>query len=543
MLKGRKFFLFAATLLFFVGCADRECPADRAAREGILLVGNSADPESLDPALATGFSESRILNALFEGLVCADTKTLQVRPAAAKSWTVSADGLKYTFHLDERAKWSDGVDVCADDFVFAWRRALRPTVAAEYATLLSVIKNADEIFSGRQPDVSKLGVRALSKRVLEVELQRPCPYFLSLLYMGIYFPLREDVLKKFGADKFPNAVWTKPQNIVSNGPFKLARWSINDRVCVRANPYYRAKELIKLKGVDFFPISNLNTEDRAFRTRQLHLTDSICPHRIGAIKKAAPETLRSDKWLGVYYYIFNTMRKPFDDRRVRMALSLAIDRDAIIDGCLKGGQDPAYSFVPEGCGGFKRSEGIAGRADVARARELLAQAGYPGGKGFPKIKITYNVSEQHKPIAEAIQQMWRKNLGIEAQLYNLSWPAYLAARRAGDFDVARASWVGDFAEPESFLNVFLKSSALNHTGWSNEEFDTLVGEASGAATKSQRLNLLARADAILASQAPIMPIYYYSKLYQISPQVKNWNANLLDYHDYKGVYLTPSEDR
>lgn len=521
------------------GCSDGSRPADAAAREGILLVGNSADPGSLDPALATGFSESRILNALFEGLVRADTKTLEIRPAVAKRWEVSDDGLRYVFYLDENAKWSDGVPVGARDFVFAWRRAVSPGVGAEYASLFSAVENAPEILSGRERDISKLGVRAVSDNVLEVKLHRRCPYFLSLLYMGVFYPLRADILEKFGADKLPNAVWTKPENIVSNGAFKLSQWRINDRVSVRRNPFYANQNLIKLNGIDFFPIANLNTEDRAFRTGQLHITDSVAPFRIPEIRARAPQTLRSDKWLGVYYYVFNTSRKPFDDPRVRRALSLAIDRRAIIDGCIKGGQEEAYSFVPEGCGGFKTSADVLRRRDVALAKRLLAQAGYPEGRGFPKIRITYNVSEQHKPVAEAIQQMWRETLGVEAQLYNLSWPAYLAARRAGDFDVARASWVGDFAEPETFLNVFLTGSALNHTRWNSPEYDAIVRSAASAADTSARLDALAKADALLARESPIMPIYYYSKVYRISPAVKNWNANLLDYHDFKEVYLSP----
>lgn len=525
------------------GCSDGSRPADAAAREGILLVGNSADPESLDPALATGFSESRILNALFDGLVRADTKTLEIKPAVAKRWEISDDGLTYVFYLDENAKWSDGVPVRARDFVFAWRRAATPSVGAEYASMLSAIENAPEILSGMERDVSKLGVRAVSDNVLEVKLQRRCPYFLSLLYMGVFYPLREDVLAKFGADKLPNAVWTKPENMVSNGAFKLSIWRINDRVGVRRNPFYANQNLIKLNGIDFFPIANLNTEDRAFRTGQLHITDSVAPFRIPEIRSRAPQTLRCDKWLGVYYYVFNTSRKPFDDPRVRRALSLAIDRRAIIDGCIKGGQDEAYSFVPNGCGGFKTSPDVPRARDVALAKRLLAEAGYPDGRGFPKIRITYNVSEQHKPIAEAIQQMWRESLGVEAQLYNLSWPAYLAARRAGDFDVARASWVGDFAEPESFLNVFLSGSALNHTRWNSPEFDALVRGASAARSVSERLGALAKADALLARESPIMPIYYYSKVYRISPAVKNWNANLLDYHDFKEVGLEPAPSK
>ncbi len=541
MKNFRKFLKAAACATVAVaclfGCSKRRTHAEEAARAGILLVGNSADPESLDPSLATGFGESRILNALFEGLVGADTQTLEVKPAVAKSWAVSPDGLAYVFKIDENAKWSDGSAVTADDFVFAWRRALSPTIASEYAFMLAAIKNAKALASGRERDFSKLGATAADARTLVVELEKPCPYFLSLLYHSVFFPLHKKTLEKFGADKFPNAVWTKPQNIVSNGAFVLKSWEINNKVSVRRNPHYRAPELVKLNGVDFLPISNINTEDRAFRAGQLHITDSICPRRIEKIKQTAPQTFRSAKWLGVYYYLFNTRAKPLDDPRVRLALSLAIDRRAIIDNFLKANQSEAYSFVPDGCGSMKTSAKIAQARDVERAKKLLAQAGYPDGAGFPKIKITYNESVQHKPIAEAIQNMWKTALGIDAELYNLSWPAYLAARRNGDFEVARSSWIGDFAEPESFLDIFSKTSAMNHSGWANPKFDAMLAAARNAKTRAARLQLLSEAEALMMAEAPIMPIYFYSKVYQISPLVRGWNSNLLDYHDFKEVSL------
>ncbi len=539
-----KFLVCSLFALVCASCEKTQTPVENATKSGILLMGNSADPESLDPTLATGFSEARILNALFEGLVCADTKTLEVKPAIAQRWEISADSLTYTFYLDKRAKWSDGSQLTANDFVFAWLRALRPSISAQYATMLYRIKNAEVIAKGEEQNFSKFGAKAIDKHTLQVQLEKPCPYFLSLLYHNIFFPLPEKILKKFGADKAPNAVWTKPENIVSNGAFVLKNWSINNKVSVRRNPHYREPSLIKLNGIDFLPIANINTEDRAFRARQLHLTDSICPHRIKNILKNSPEQFRSDKWLGVYYYIFNTTVKPFDDPRVRKALSFAIDRNAIINNFLKAKQEPAYTFVPEGCGAMKSSEKIERRQNVKRARELLAQAGYPNGEGFPKIKITYNVSEQHKPIAEAIQQMWKRELNINAELYNLSWPAYLAARRAKDFEVARASWIGDFAEPETFLEMFTSDSGLNHSAWKNKNFDELLKRAENAKSKKERLHLLSQAEELMLEHAPVMPIYFYSKVYQISPDVKNWHPNLLDYHNYKGVYLqAPSNDK
>ena len=536
-LKRIKLILVVVIGVILTSCTPSSTPVEKATKQGILLMGNSADPESLDPALSTGMGESKIIRAIFEGLVRADDSTLEVQPAVAKSWEVLDDGKKYIFYLDENARWSDGSKVTANDFVFAWRRAVSPTIAAEYASLLYVIKNAKDIAMGKEKDISKLGVKALDNYILQVELENKCSYFLSLLYHNVFFPLHEKTLRKFGADKFPNAVWTKPENIVSNGAFVLTKWSINSVASVRRNKYYRNQSAIKLNGIDFFPISNMNTEDRAFRAGQLHMTDSVCSHRIASIKKETPQNFRSDKWLGTYYYAFNTLRKPFDDFRVRKALSLVIDRQAIIDNFLKANQLPAFSLVPNGCGGMKTSEKIIKQQNISLAKKLLAEAGYPNGKGMPIIKITYNVSEQHKPIAEAIQQMWKTHLGVDAQLYNLSWPAYLSARRNKDFDVVRASWIGDFAEPETFLDMFTSTSALNHSSWKNGEYDKLMLKASNAKSKEQRLEYLSKAEEILIESSPIIPLYYYSRVYQILPNVKNWRENLLDYRDYKGVYL------
>jgi len=530
--------IFICVLFVLVSaCSQSSTPVELATKQGILLMGNSADPESLDPALSTGLSESKILRALFEGLVRANDKTLEVEPAIAKSWKISEDSKTYTFFLDEKAKWSDGSNVVAGDFVFAWRRALKPTIAAEYASLMYVIKNAKAIATGKEKDSSKLGVKAIDDYTLQVELENKCPYYLSLLYHNVFFPLHEKTLKKFGADNFPNAVWTKPENIVSNGAFVLTKWSINSVVSVRRNKYYRDCNSIKLNGIDFIPISNINTEDRAFRAGQLHMTDSVCPHRIANIISKTPQNFRSDKWLGTYYYAFNTMRKPFNDVRVRKALSLVIDRQAIIDNFLKAKQVPAYCLVPDGCGGMRTSDKILKQNNIVLAKKLLAEAGYPEGKGIPVIKITYNVSEQHKPIAEAIQQMWKTHLGVNAQLYNLSWPAYLSARKNKDFDVVRASWIGDFAEPETFLDMFTSLSALNHSSWKNSKYDALMKKSASAKSQKERLQCLVEAEEILIDSAPIIPLYFYSRVYQILPVVKNWNGNLLDYRDYKGVYL------
>ncbi len=538
---ARAFFSAAAlAAAALVGsCGKGESVAESAAREKILLVGNAADPEGLDPALITGLGEFRILSALFEGLVTADSKTLQIRPAAAKSWKISPDGLLYTFKLDENARWSNGERLKAGDFAFAWKRAVNPKLGAEYASMFGVIKNAADIRDGKKKPEA-LGVRAVDDETLEVILERPTPNFLSMLINAVFYPLHQPTLKKFGAEQSRDSLWTRPENMVSNGPFILKKWSLNDLVEVSKNPLYRAAKKIALNGIRFYPISNVNTEDRAFRAGQLHITDSVSPIRLKSADESTLRHLRNEPVFGVYYYIFNVERAPLNDWRVRKALSISVDRKSIIDNFLRGGQRPALAYIPPNCGGYISPQEANVKESVAQAKKLLEDAGFGGGKNFPRLRLTYNTSEQHKPIAEAIQQMWKKNLGIEVELYNLSWPAYLDARQHGDFDIARSSWFADFPAPENFLENFHSKSGLNHSRYADEVFDSALDASRGAPTMEEKNALAARAEIRLMEKAALMPIYFYSRLNLVSEMVKNWDSNPLDYHNWHGVRLDPN---
>ncbi len=535
--------MFALCVVLSQGCAEREPIAEKAAREGRLIVGNGTDPATLDPSFATGTTEVKILNGLFEGLTRADSSTLKIQPAVAQTWEISKDGLTYTFKIDPLAMWSDGQRVSAKDFEFAWKRTLAPTLGAEYASMLFPIKNARAYNSGTLKDASKIGVKAVDDNTLQVQLEKPTPYFLSLLYHTSYFPLPERVLKKFNAHTTRNADWTKPKNIVTNGAFTLKKWSINDRVVIKKNPKFRDAKNIFLNEIVFLPISNINTEDRAFRAGQLHVTESVAPQRLESIKRDSPTTLRKDDWIGVYYYLINSTRPPLDNPKVRKALAMSIDRRAIIDAFLKAEQPSALSFIPNCAQDYALSNSAKIRENVVEAKRLLAEAGYPNGKNFPNIRITYNTSEQHKPIAEAIQEMWKKHLGINAELYNLSWPAYLSARKNRDFEIARASWIGDYAAPESFLEIFTSDSGLNHSGYANKYFDETLENARNATSNQKRFEYIAKAETQLLEDLPIIPIYFYSKVFRISPLVEGWHANILDYRNYVGVKLKNSENK
>ncbi|MBR6388646.1 MAG: peptide ABC transporter substrate-binding protein [Opitutales bacterium] len=530
--------VFSALCLGLCACGERETPADAGAKNSVLLMGNSADPATLDPSLTTGLSEYKILCALFEGLAGADPKTLEAIPAAAESW--SFDGSKYIFKIRGGAKWSDGEPLKASDFVFAFRRTLNPALGAEYANLLFPIKNAKKILEGKERP-ENLGAKALGEKELEIELEYPCPHFLSLLCHNAFFPQPEHVLKKFGAECRRDGAWVRPQNIVSNGAFILKEWRINDLVRAEKNPNYWDVKNVRLNAAVFYPIANINTEDRAFRAGQLHLTDSVPAMRLGSIKKTMPQALQISDMLGVYYYTFNTSRPPLDDPRVRRALALAIDRRAIISNFLKGGQKPALTFVPPSAAkNYACPEKIS--ENINEARRLLAEAGYENGKNFPKITITYNTSEQHRPIAEAIQGQWKKYLNIDVELYNMSWPAYLDARRRGDFYILRSSWIADYASPENFLSNFLSASPLNHSKWKSQKFDALMGAAKTSDTNLATENF-ENAEAELMRGMPVMPIYFYTRAFLKDPRLKGWLPNPLDYHNYKNVYFETEAEK
>ncbi len=521
---------------FLCSCSPSETPAKRAAREGVLLLGNGAEPATLDPALATGLTEVRIIMALFEGLVGFDASTLEPVPAAAESWTVSADGKTYTFKISPSAVWSSGRRVKARDFLYAWRRAVNPALGAEYASMFLPVENAEEILKGKLPPES-LGVEAPADDVFVVRLKRPVPYFLSMLCCTVFYPVPEEVVEKFGGALSRNGKWALPQNMVSNGGFTLKKWVVGDSVRVERNPDYRDAKNILLSAIEFFPVDNMNTEERSFRAGQLHMTNSVAHSRIEAARREGNKYLRISPWLGVYYYLINTQAKPLDDVRVRRALSMSIDRRSIIENLLKGGQKPAFSFVPDSCGGYK-ARALVGE-DAAAARKLLAEAGYANPKDLGKIRLSYNTSELHKPIAEAVQQMWSDSLGIEAELYNLSWPAYLDDRRNRNYMITRSSWIGDFDAPESFLENFLSTSGLNHSGFASKEFDSLMDSAGKAKTFGERMEFLSRAEEVLMRECPVIPIYFYTRIYLASPMVKGWAENILDWQNFKGVSLDP----
>jgi oligopeptide transport system substrate-binding protein len=528
-------FLASGLCLLTDGCARRETPVLRGDREQILSRGIGSEVSDLDPQLVTGIAEHCVLSALFEGLVTEDPRDLHPVPGVAESWDVSPDGLVYTFHLRANAQWSNGDPVTAPDFVASFRRLLTPSLAADNAGLFYVVLNAETFNKGRLTDFGQVGVAALDERTLRLTLAHPAPYLLSLLAQMPGLPVPLTTIARHGpVDQRGNA-WTRPGRFVGNGPFVLRTWRPNQVIVVVRSPTYWDAARVRLRAVEFRPIDSLDAEERAFRAGQLHVTYTLPAAKVEAYRRDAPRFLRTDPYINTYFFRLNVSRPPLDNVGVRGALALAVDRAALARQVLRGGQEAATSFTPPGLAGYAPPPGL--RTDFAAARARLAAAGYPGGRGLPPLELLYNNSENHRLVAEAVQEMWRRELGVEARLVNRELKTVLAERRAGQFQVLLSDWVGDYLDASTFLEVWRGDSGNNHTGWSSTEYDSLLFAASRTADPAERVRLLQQAESRLLAAAPIIPLYFNTHVFLIQPSVHGWYPNLLDHHPYKDVWL------
>jgi oligopeptide transport system substrate-binding protein len=532
--------LLLVLLVPLSGCGRRETRVEVGDREQILHRGNGAEPQDIDPQTVTGVTEDHIIMALFEGLVSEDPHDLHAMPGVAENWDISEDGKTYTFHLRKNAKWSNGETVTAHDFVRSYQRMLMPSLGAEYAYMLYVMVNAEEFNKGEIKDFSKVGVKALDDFTLQIQLRSPTPYFLSLINHYSWFPVPISVIERCGPIDQRGNRWTRPENFVGNGPFNLAKWKINDVLIVKKSPTYWDADKVKLKEIRFYPIESLDTEARAFSAGQLHVGYEAPLSKIDAFKRDHPEQLRIDPYLGTYIYRFNTTKPPLNDKRIRRALAMALDRVAVATQIRRAGEIPAYSFTPPGTAGYTCEAKLP--YDPEQARKLLAEAGYPDGKGFPKLTIMFNTLESHKAIAEAVQQMWKKNLNIDVDLENQEWKVYIDNQRTLNYQIGRYAWIGDYVDPNSFLDMFISGGGNNQTGWSNKDYDRYIAEAGQTADPQKRNEAFQKAEAILLDEAPMVPIYHYTHPYLIQPSLQGWYPTLIDRHPYKYVWLKPPSE-
>ena len=528
--------ILLATCVTLTGCGSSETNVVAGNKSGTLYWGNGTEPQSLDPQIATGVPEHHIISAVMEGLVLKDRKTLEPRPGVAKTWDISNDGRVYTFYLRENAKWSNGDAHTADDYVWSWWRALQTTLGNQYAYMLFPIKNAKRYYDGETSDFSDVGVKAINNRTLQVTLTNPTPYFLQLLDHYSLFPVHQATIEKFGRADERGTRWSYEGNLVGNGPYKLEEWKINRHITVTKNPYYWDEANVSINSIVFKPVDNAVTEERMFRAGALHVTSSIPADKIAIYQeKSAPE-LKITPYLGTYFYRLNINTPQLQDKRVRRALGMAIDRKQLVDNITKGGQIPAYTMTPPGTMGYFPESTL--NFDPEVAKRLLAEAGYPNGEGFPPIEILYNTNEGHRKIAVALQEMWKNYLNIDIKLLNQEWKVYLATESAGDYQISRGGWIGDYVDPNNFLDMFLCNGGNNRTGWCNEEYDRLILEvAPSQSSHEQRLKIFQQAETILLEDMPIIPVYTYTSIKLLHPSVRNFDDNILNQAMYKDLYL------
>ena len=518
--------------LLLSGCGKASVPAD-------FTFVNGAEPQTLDPHLVTGQPEVRLCEALFEGLTGRDAQG-RIRPGLAQSWEISPDGRVYTFHLRDSA-WSNGDPLTALDFVASWKRAMEPVTASGYADFFYYIVNGKAYNEGKLDDFSQVGVKMLDLHTLQVTLESPTPFFLDLCACSTLAPVHLESLKKWGED------WIKPGKLVCNGPYTLDAWRINDRVSLRKNPRYWNAEAVHFERIDALALSSATTAFNLFHAGKvdLILDKSLVPSFFIDELRKQPY-FHSGTILGSYFYRFNVTRKPFDDPRVRQALALAVDKQRIVDRITRAGEVPSGSFTPPGMAqqdGYVPPAGLG--YDVAKARALLAVAGFPGGKGFPPVSILYNSSEQNEQIATEIQAVWKENLGIDVSLRRQEWKVYLNSLTSLDYDIARSSWVADYPDPNTFLDCFTTGRGNNRTGFANPAYDALLDRARAEANPARRLDILHQAETLLVEkELPILPLYTYVSIAIYRPdRLAGFYLCPIDEHQLWALHRPGPEDR
>ncbi len=503
------------------------CHGNRGSHEGTLIIANGAEPASLDVHAITGKPELRIAGALFEGLVTRDFRGNHVTPGVAKNWEISPDGRFYTFHL-RTCTWSNGRPLTSKDFVRSWERFIDPATASEYSGLMNVVHNAPAIHEKRLP-VDSLGVAAPNDSTFTVKLDAPVGYFLDLCAFEPFSPVPVDTIIKYREQ------WTSPAHIVGNGPFVLSRWRRNiDIQLVRNANYWGAAE-VKQEKIEFKPVEDQLTAYNMFLSGEVDWLFSIPPSRLNVVKQK-PEFF-SQPMFGTYYYIVNCKNPGYNLKELRLALSYAIDRQRIVEKIQKGIPLAATGFVPP-LPGYPRSEAPLFDPALAKAHLLASGFGPDPGKAPPKLQILFNTAETHRDIAEVVRQMWKENLGLESDLDHCEWKVYLERTKNLNYPaVARASWIGDFPDPISFLELYTSGNGNNRTGYSNAAYDSAVDSARSEVDPVLRMKKLFACEKMLMEEMPIIPIYYYSIMELRNPKLRNASPNPLGDYSLRDVYL------
>lgn len=497
--------------------------------EKILRTNNSSEPGSLDPALAQGTHESWVLDHVFEGLMKLDSSG-KVVEGMAKEVKVSDDDLTYTFTLRDDAKWSNGDPVTAEDFEFSWKRALDPELAADYAFQLYYIKGA-EAYNAEGASLDDVGIKALDEKTLEITLEAPTGYFLELTAFYTYYPVNKKVVEG-------NAKWANNADThVSNGPFTLTEWVHDASLKIRKNNNYYDAASVKLDGVDFTIIDDVNTTWQAYEGGDYDFLVEV-PQAVTAKMQAEnnPELVIGGM-VGTYYYNLNSKVKPFSNVKVRKGLSMTLDRKTIVEKITQGGQIAAEGVVPFGMfdengGEYRDNVGQLVEYNVEEGKKLfeegLAEEGMTADD-FKQMVLLYNTSEGHKKIAQAAQEMWRTNLGVEIQLENVDFQVKLDREKAGDFHISRAGWIGDYMDPMTFVDLWLSTSSFNDSKYNNPEYDKLVLTAKGTADQNIRFDSMRAAEKMIMEDMPVIPVYFYTQPYAQKSYVSGVYKPLVNY--------------
>ena len=490
--------------------------------------GNGTEPETLDFHKSSGVPEANIQRDLFEGLIteAADGSLI---PGVAERWEQDESGKKWTFHLRDNAKWSDGSAVTAADFVAAMQRAVNPATASEYAFILWSIKNAEAISKGENKDVSQLGVKAIDEHTLEISLENPTAYLTGLLAHHMAYPIPAKVIEKYGSK------WTRPENIVSNGAYTLVEWVPQSHITLKKNPYYREQDKVAVDTVIYYPTEDKGSELRRFRAGELDTTEDVPTDQIKWIQENLADEFHNSPYIGTYYMALNLGTAPFKDQlKLRTALNLAIDRKILTEKVTKAGEIPALGWVPPGVENYKQQvmqySDLDKKAREALAVKLFAESGY--SKENPlAVELLYNTSDNHKKVAIALSAMWKKVLGVKIKLRNEEWKVYLNSRTQRQFQMIRAGWIGDYNDAYTFLSLFRSDvGSMNPSVYKNTEFDNLLQQSEKEADKAKRAELLQKAEAILLADFPIIPIYHYTTQHLVNKHIKGWVDNVMDIH-------------
>ncbi len=527
---------------------DGNTPVVEETVEQKIVYNLGADPKTIDPQLNSAVDGSTIIHNAFEGLMREDENS-KIVPGTAEKYEVSDDGTVYTFHIRKDAKWSDGKPVVAGDFEYAWKRALNPEVAAEYAYQLFYIKNGaayynQEKVGGKVATAEDVGVKVIDDNTLEVTLEAPVPYFLSLAAFPTYFPVRKDIIE--GNEE----KWTlKPDTYISNGPFKMSEWKEKESITFVKNENYWDAKNVKLETLEVKLIDDQITYLNAFKSGEIDVIESPPQAEIPTLLDEG--TAKIYPYLGTYFYVINVSDKAKDvdpkaaealsNPKFRKALSLAIDKQLIVDKVAQGGQAPATSYVPAGIldsigEEFQKDYSSKG-ANIEEAKKLLEEAGYPNGEGAPTITFTFNTDQGHQNIAQAVQDMWKTNLGINVELKNEEWAVFQDTRNNFQYSMARHGWIADYNDPMTFLDMWTTGNGQNNAGYSNKEYDKLIAQAKVELDDAKRTELLHKAEDILMDESPIIPLYYYTNVLCIDKNVKGTYKSPLGQMEFRDAYV------